>query len=97
MAKVDVYPPDAIEGVYFACVYHWWVTDGELVTQGQDIGQVQTDLAFLTDLELHPVLAPATGTVQLLLHPFHEVKPDSVIAQIDDATYLTAGNVKHDA
>jgi pyruvate/2-oxoglutarate dehydrogenase complex dihydrolipoamide acyltransferase (E2) component len=96
MALVDVLPPAAIEGVHFACVYHWWVTDGELVQQGQDLGQVQTDRAFLTDLELHPVPAPATGTIRLLLHPFHELRPGTVMAQLDTASYLIAGNLKHD-
>lgn len=64
--------PDA-EGVLAT----WYVADGEQVTEGQLLGEVQVDKV---DAE---VTAPAAGTVRLLVAEDDAVRPGAPIATIE--------------
>ena len=69
---LDASRPDA-EGVLAT----WYVTDGEQVTEGQLLGEVQVDKV---DAE---VTAPAAGTVRLLVAEDDAVRQGAPIATIE--------------
>ena len=69
---LDVARPDA-EGVLAT----WYVTEGEEVTEGQLLGEVQVDKV---DAE---VTAPAGGTIHLLVAEDDAVRQGAPIATIE--------------
>ncbi|MFW5696101.1 MAG: biotin/lipoyl-containing protein, partial [Alkalispirochaeta sp.] len=82
--KQAVEVPQVGESVTSGILAVWNVSDGDYVTEGDEIFELETDKATL------PVPAPASGTIHISVQADEEVEVGTTVAEIDTEGSPTA-------
>ncbi len=90
--KLNVEVPQVGESVTSGILATWFKQNGEIVQEGEDLFELETDKATM------PVPAPGSGKLEIRTEPDQEVEIGTVVAVIDtDATADTKADTKADA